>query len=769
MRRKEIEIGGKPLVVETGKVAKQADGSVMVRYGDTVVLVTACAAKEPRPGIDFLPLTVDYRENTYAAGKIPGGFFRREGRPNEKEILSSRLIDRPLRPLFPDGWGCETQIVALLLSSDQENDSDVLAVTGASFALAISDIPFPTPIAAVRVGLTADGAYLLNPTFTQLETSRLDLVVAGSKDAVVMVEAGSKEVSEAEMLEAIRLGHEAIRKIVAAQEELAKECGKAKRTFTKAPEPEGVRERLDREWKPRLAEAMRIKAKLDSYAKVDALKKEMLASFGETEAEARSFASKYWYELQDHILREEVFERGVRLDGRAFDQVRPITCEVGVLPRTHGSALFTRGETQALVTVTLGTSADAQKLDWVEGESFRRFMLHYNFPPFSVGEVKFLRGPGRREIGHGALAERSLVPLAPSEEKWPYTIRIVSDILESNGSSSMASICGGSLALMDAGVPMDAAVAGVAMGLIKGDTKFAVLTDIAGAEDHHGDMDFKVAGTRNGITALQMDIKIGGVTPEIMAQALDQALRGRLHILDRMQESIQTHRAEISPFAPRIITIQIHKEKIRDVIGQGGKTIRSIVERTGCKIEVHDDGRVDIASTDEAAAQKAVEIIRELTAEAELGKTYLGKVVRVVNFGAFVEIMPGVEGLLHISEIAEQRIAQVQDEIDEGDEVLVKVIEISEGRVRLSRKAVLREQRGETGPPPEGEGGGRPPRDGGYRGGDRGGRGPRRGPRGGGGGHHGGGPRGDRPADALQGVPQGGGRGEGGPGGDDRD
>ena len=743
--KKQIEIGGQTLIIETGDVARQADGAVTVRYGDTVVLVTACAAKKPREGVDFLPLTVDYRENTYAAGKIPGGFFRREGRPNEKEVLTSRMIDRPLRPLFPEGWACETQVIGLVLSADQANDSDVLAITGASFALAISDIPFPVPIAAVRVGLTADGEYLVNPTFQQLETSRLDLVVAGSQEAVVMVEAGASEVSEEEMLEAIERGHEAIRGIVALEKELAAEIGKPKREIPRPAEPEGERDRLLREYRDRLAEAMRIRGKLDSYAAVGALKEEMLAGFGEGDEAKRAFASRFWDEMQDRILHEEILRRGTRLDGRAFDRIRDIRCEVGVLPRTHGSALFTRGETQALVTVTLGTSADAQRLDWIEGESFKRFMLHYNFPPFSVGEVKFLRGPGRREIGHGALAERSILPLMPKEDAWPYTIRIVSDILESNGSSSMATICGGSLALMDAGVPMRSPIAGIAMGLVKEGDRFAVLTDIAGAEDHHGDMDFKVAGSRAGITGLQMDIKITGITRDIMARALSQARDARLAILEIMDRALAAPRADISQYAPRILTITISKDKIREVIGPGGKMIRSIVERTGCKIEVNDDGRVDIASSDEEAAKKAVEIIRELTAEAELGKTYLGKVVRVVPFGAFVEILPGVEGLLHISEIAEQRIAEVRDELDEGDETLVKVIDIDgQGRVRLSRKAVLREQRGEPPEEPEprphdghGGGPGRPrhpsgPRreGGGPHGGHGGGRG--RGPGGGG-------------------------------------
>ena len=708
MRRKEVRLQGKTLLIETGKMAKQADGAVTVRCGDTVVLVTVCAAKSPREGVDFLPLTVDYRENTYAAGKIPGGFFRREGRPNEKEVLTSRLIDRPLRPLFPSGWACETQVIALVLSADQENDPDVLALTGASFALAVSDIPFPHPIAAVRVGLSPGGDYVINPTYAELETSRLDLVVAGSSEAVVMVEAGASEVSEAEMLEAIVRGHEAIKTIVAAQNELTAELARTRREVGAKPEPEGLRDRIAGAWKDRLADAMRVKGKLDSYAQVDTLKKEMLATFAEDDPSVRAFASSTWYDLQDRILHEEILDKGIRLDGRRFDEIREITCEVGVLPRTHGSALFTRGETQALVTVTLGTSADAQKLDWIEGESLRRFMLHYNFPPFSVGEVKFLRGPGRREIGHGALAERSLLPLIPKEDEWPYTIRIVSDILESNGSSSMASICGGSLALMDSGVPQKSPVAGIAMGLVKIGEKYAVLTDIAGAEDHHGDMDFKVAGTAKGITGLQMDIKITGITRDIMDRALEQARRARLEILDTMSRALSAPRGSISPYAPRIITIQINKEKIRDVIGQGGKTIRSIVERTGCKIEVHDDGRVDIASTDEAAAQRAVAIVKELTAEAELGKTYLGKVVRVVNFGAFVEVLPGVEGLLHISEIDEHRINEVKDVLDEGHEVLVKVIDIDgQGRVRLSRKAVLREQRGEPAAEPAGVGEGR--------------------------------------------------------------
>jgi polyribonucleotide nucleotidyltransferase len=673
IRHKEIQLGGNTLSIETGRLAKQADGAVVVRYGDTVVLVTAVASKTPREGVDFLPLTVDYRENTYAAGKIPGGFFRREGRPNEKEVLTSRVIDRPLRPLFPSTWRYETQVIGLVLSSDQANDSDVLALTGASFALGISDIPFDTPIAAVRVGLTTAGEYLINPTFEQLETSRLNLVVAGSEEAVVMVEAGAPEVSESEMLEGIYLGHEAVRKIIAVQKELIQEIGPKRREVPVEEEPAGLREQLTSQWKEPLADAMRIRGKMDSYAKVDELKRAMMDAFDEDEAAKKTFAKRFWHEMQDTILREEVMNQGHRLDGRRFDEIRAVQCDVGVLPRTHGSALFTRGETQALVTVTLGTSADAQRLDWIEGESKRRFMLHYNFPPFSVGEARFLRGPGRREIGHGALGERSLLQVVPPEEKWPYTIRIVSDILESNGSSSMATVCGGSLALMDAGVPLTAPVAGIAMGLVKVGDRFEVLTDIAGAEDHHGDMDFKVSGTTEGITGLQMDIKITGIDREIMARALTQAREARMFLLDKMNGA---------------------------VIGPGVKMRRSIQERTGCKVEIQDDGRVDIASTDEAAAHEAVRIIKELTAEAELGKTYVGKVVRVVNFGAFVEILPGVEGLLHISEIEDRRIGEVRDVLDEGDETMVKVIDIdAQGRVRLSRRAVLREQQGATDEP----------------------------------------------------------------------
>jgi polyribonucleotide nucleotidyltransferase len=736
IRHKEIDLGGKTLHIETGRLARQADGAVVMRLGDTVVLVTAVAANSPREGANFLPLTVDYRENAYAAGKIPGGFFKREGRSNEKETLTARMIDRPLRPLFPDHWRCETQVIGLVLSTDQEHDSDVLALTGASFALGISDIPFATPIAGVRMGLTPEGEYLVNPTFEQLETSRLNLVVAGSEEAIVMVEAGAVEVSEDEMLEAIYRGHDAIKKIIAVQKELIAEINPTRREAPTMPEPEGLRDQLIKDWKEPLADAMRIKGKLDSYAKVDELKAAMKEKVGDEDEEAKAFASEFWHELQDMILREEVMNNGQRLDGRAFDEIRNIDCEVGALPRTHGSAVFTRGETQALATVTLGTSADTQRLDWIEGESKRRFMLHYNFPPFSVGEARFLRGPGRREIGHGALGERSLLQVVPSEEQWPYTIRIVSDILESNGSSSMATICGGSLAMMDAGVPLKSPVAGIAMGLVKEGDRFEVLTDIAGAEDHHGDMDFKVAGTKDGITGLQMDIKITGITRDIMSRALAQARGARMHILDKMNGALAEHRSEISQYAPRIITININKDKIRDVIGPGGKMIRSITERTGCKIEIQDDGRVDIASTDEEAASEAVRIIKELTAEAELGKTYLGRVVRVVNFGAFIEILPGVEGLCHISEIEDRRIGEVTDVLNEGDETTVKVIDIdAQGRVRLSRRAAMKGSNDGD----DGDDGGEPVGAGKGASRDREGRPPRR--RGGGGGRGGGGSR----------------------------
>jgi polyribonucleotide nucleotidyltransferase len=696
MQNRQVTLNNKPLSFETGKLAKQASGSVIVRYGDSVVLVTACRAANAREGIDFLPLTVDYREYAYASGRIPGGFFKREGKSAEKEVLTSRVIDRPIRPLFPSGWRYETQIIALVLSADNENDTDVLAITGASAALALSEIPFEKTIAGVRVGLV-DGQYVINPTFEQRKNSKLDLVVAGSKDGLVMVEAGAKEVSEKQVVEALEAAHAAIKQIVATIDDLAKSSGKNKLTVAKKEIGHDFYREVEEKVLVPLTEAMRIRGKLENYDKVDEVLDNLVSSIPEGEVERRVTAKSIFKGLKEKVLRDEVLEHGVRLDGRKFDEVRPIWIETSVLPRTHGSAVFTRGETQALVTCTLGTADDAQKVESFEGETWKSFMLHYNFPPFSVGEVAFMRGPGRREVGHGALAERSLVPMLPTEEQFPYTMRIVSDILESNGSSSMASVCGGSLALMDAGVPLKAPVAGIAMGLVMNESsgKYAVLSDIAGAEDHYGDMDFKVAGTAEGITALQMDIKVGGITHEVMEKALDQARRGRLHILEKMREALATPRQSISAHAPRIVTIRIPVDKIRDVIGPGGKMIRSIIERTGVKIDVEDDGRVNVASADEVSAQKAISIIQELTATPELNKTYLGKIQRITDFGAFVEIMPGTDGLLHVSEIANHRVKDVRDELKEGEQILVKVINIDPtGKIRLSRKALLQQEEG---------------------------------------------------------------------------
>ena len=708
MTTRELTIGNQTLRFETGKLAKQAGGSVLVRYGDSVVLVTACAAPAAREGIDFLPLTVDYREYTYASGRIPGGFFKREGKPAEKEVLTSRVIDRPIRPLFPAGWRHETQIIALVLSADQENDTDVLAITGASAALAISEIPFEKTLAGVRVGLV-DGRYVINPTFEQRKQSKLDLTVAGTRDGLVMVEAGAREVTEEQVVEALEAAHAAIREIVAAIDDLARDVGRKKMEVPKKEIGHDFYREVEEKVLVPLTEAMRIRGKMENYDRVDEVLEELVASIPEGEVERKLEAKQIFKELKERVLRDEVLERGVRLDGRGFDQIRPIWIEVGVLPRTHGSAVFTRGETQALVTCTLGTAEDAQKIESFEGEAWKSFMLHYNFPPFSVGEVAFLRGPGRREVGHGALAERALAPMVPEEEQFPYTVRVVSDILESNGSSSMASVCGGSLAMMDAGVPLKSAVAGIAMGLVMDEktAKHAVLSDIAGAEDHYGDMDFKVAGTAEGITALQMDIKVTGITTAIMRKALEQARRGRMEILEKMQQTLAAPRQNISTFAPRIVTIRIPVDKIRDVIGPGGKMIRSIIERTGVKIDVEDDGRVNVASADASSAQKAISIIQELTATPELNKTYLGKVQRITDFGAFVEIMPGTDGLLHVSEIANHRVKDVRDELKEGEQILVKVINIDPtGKIRLSRKALLQEE-GAAAAAPAGGGDGR--------------------------------------------------------------
>jgi len=689
-----VEVGGRTLTLETGKVARQANGAVWARYGDTVVLVTACMDSKSTDK-DFLPLTVDYREYTYSAGKIPGGFFKREGRLSERETLTCRMIDRPMRPLFPDGWNRETQIIAFVLSADSDNDPDVIAITGASAAAYCSDLPFDHPIAAVRVGLL-NGQLVANPTVADQKTSLMNIVVVGSDDAIVMVEAGALEVSEETVADAIDFGHREVRKIVAAIRELHAKVNPTKIVVTPPAFDEALAAEIEQKFGARLHDALDTAKhpKKESYALVDAVHKEILAAIPEEDKDKRKLASRAFERLREKFFRDDILNHHRRPDGRAFDQVRQINCEVGLLPRVHGSALFTRGETQALGTLTLGTKLDMQRLDLLfESDTFKRFMLHYNFPPFSVGEVKFMRGPGRREVGHGALAERSLSSLLPTEESFPYAMRIVADILESNGSSSMASVCTGSLALMDAGVPVRSACAGIAMGLVVQGSNFAVLTDIAGAEDHYGDMDFKVAGTRQGITGLQMDIKVAGVTIAMMRQALQQAQRARLHILDIMDQTIREPRASISTFAPRLLMITIPVDKIRDLIGPGGKKIRSIVEATGAKIDVMDDGKVHVFSVDGASGEAAMQMIRDITASAEIGKTYLGKVVRLAEFGAFVEIFPGTDGLLHISEISEQRIAKVRDELKEGDQVLVKVLAIEGNKIRLSRKAILREQR----------------------------------------------------------------------------
>jgi polyribonucleotide nucleotidyltransferase len=690
--------GGKRISFETGKLARQAHGAVVVRMGDNVVLATATANPDPREGIDFFPLTVDYREYTYAGGRIPGGFIKREGRPSEREILTSRQIDRPVRPLFPERFRCETQVIAFVLSADTENDPDVAGINGASAALTISDIPFNGPIGAVRVGLVS-GQFIINPTYSEMRDSLINIMVVGTADGIVMIESGAKEVKEETVVDAIEFAHTEIKKICASINDLRKKAGKPKREVT-APEFDehyynDLKSRIGADLTDRLDTEKHPKA--ESYTLVRELKKVLVAALPEEDEAAQSKVKTYYEILRERIFREAVINQKRRPDGRAFDQIRAISIEVGVLPRTHGSAIFTRGETQALVTTTLGTSDDMQRLEVFEGEAKKRFMLHYNFPPFSVGEVAFLRGAGRREIGHGALAERSVSAVLPPEDKWPYAMRVVSDILESNGSSSMATVCGASLSLMDAGVPLKAPVAGVAMGLVKEGEKYAILTDIAGAEDHYGDMDFKVAGTRDGITALQMDIKVGGITAQIMREALAQAQRARMFLLDKMNEALSTGREKVSAFAPRIYTLQIPVDKIRDVIGPGGKMIRSIIEQTGVKIDVEDSGKINVASNDEASAAKALQIIGDLTATAEVGKTYLGKVSRLADFGAFVEILPGLDGLLHISEVAEHRIKDVRDELKEGDQVLVKVLAVEGNRIRLSRKAILKEQRAKMG------------------------------------------------------------------------
>ena len=689
-----IEVGGRTLVLETGKIAKQANGAVTARYGDTVVLVTACMASKPNDR-DFLPLTVDYRENTYSAGKIPGGFFKREGRPTEKEILVSRLIDRPMRPLFPDSWRNETQIIAMVLSADSANDPDVIAVTAASAAAYCSDLPFSDPIAAVRVGLL-DGQLVANPTVAEQKTSKLNIVVAGTEKGIVMVEAGAFEVSEEKVAEALDFGHEQIRKIVGGIKELHDQLKPTKVVVEPLPFDQKIYDDLKKNYGAKLLDALNTQKypKKESYHLVEALADEIVKDIPEEEEEKLGLTKRAFERLREDFFRAEVLKAKRRPDGRAFDEIRKITCEVGLLPRVHGSALFTRGETQALATLTLGTKEDMQRLDLLfEQDTFKRFMLHYNFPPFSVGEVKPLRGAGRREIGHGALAERALANLLPPEVEFPYAMRVVSDILESNGSSSMATVCGGSLALMDAGVPMKAPCAGIAMGLVVGDGNYSILTDIAGAEDHYGDMDFKVAGTREGITALQMDIKVTSISISMMREALAQAKKARIEILDSMDKTLNAHRETISIYAPRLYKLNIPTDKIRDLIGPGGKKIKSIIEQTGVKIDVMEDGTVHIFSTSGAGGDQALQMVREVTASAEVGKTYLGRVVRLAEFGAFVELFPGTDGLLHISEISEHRIRDVRDELKLGDQVLVKVLAIEGNKIRLSRKALIKEAR----------------------------------------------------------------------------
>jgi polyribonucleotide nucleotidyltransferase len=688
----QLEINGLPFSIETGKVAKQADGAVVVRYGGTMVLATCVAAKSGKESQDFFPLTVEYRERMYAGGRIPGGYFKREGAPVKKETLTARLIDRPIRPLFPDGFRNEIQVICLTISADPQNDPDILAMNGASAALCLSGIPFDGPVGAVRVGLV-DGKLVANPTNDQQAVSSLELVIAGTEEAVLMVEAGAKEVPEETMLEAIAFGHAECKKLVRVQKELAAKAAKPRWLF----DPAAGRDReLEARVKglaaPKLAAALATHEKQGRAGSVGRVFDEVWAALGVDESK-KPIARKAFEEVESAEVRRLIVERGVRVDGRKVNEIRPISIELAYLPRAHGSALFTRGETQALVSATLGTKSDEQKIEALEGETWRHFMLHYNFPSFSVGEVRRFGGPSRRDIGHGALAERAVEAVLPPKEEFPYTIRVVSDILESNGSSSMATVCGASLALMDAGAPIKSHVAGIAMGLVKEGDRYGILTDIMGSEDHYGDMDFKVAGTEKGIAALQMDIKIAGVSIDIMREALKQAREARLIVLGKMREALEKPRPELSPYAPRFVTIKIRTEKIREIIGPGGKVIRGIQEQTGTKIDVEDDGRVTVFSPDSESVQKAVAIIQDICREVELDRIYLGKVKKIVEFGAFVEVIPNTEGLLHISQIAESRIRSVQDVLTEGDEVLVKVIEIDgNGKMRLSRKMALREQ-----------------------------------------------------------------------------
>ncbi len=691
VKKVELEFHGRPLSIEVGRLAKQADGAALVRYGETVVLVTAVAAKEIKSDTDFFPLTVDYQERTFAAGKIPGGFFKREGRPSEKEILTCRLIDRSIRPLFSEGLRCETQIIATVLSADRENDPDTVAMLGTSAALHVSDIPFNGPLAGVRIG-RVNGEWIINPTQGQLSESDTDIFLSGSRDAIVMVEGGARMVPEDEILEALFSGHRAIQPLLDLQEQIRTEVGKTKREVPLADLDAAVARQVEELALVKLKEAIEIPEKLARYKRIAEVKNEVVERAFELLPGREKDIKNAFDELKRKCFRRLVIEHERRIDGRGLKDIRPISCEVEVLPRTHGSALFTRGETQALVVTTLGTASDEQKIDALIGEHYKKFMLHYNFPPFSVGEVKFLRGPSRREIGHGNLAERALLPVLPPEETFPYTVRIVSEILESNGSTSMATVCGGSLSMMDAGVPVTAPVAGIAMGLIKEGEQVRILSDILGDEDHLGDMDFKVAGTPEGVTSLQMDIKISGVNRDVMRQALHQAREGRLHILGIMSQTLASHRATVSGHAPRIITLKVKPDKIREIIGPGGKVIRGIIEATGVKMDVEDDGTVTIASSDEAGSKKAVEMVQRIAAEAEVGKIYKGTVRKIVDFGAFVEILPGTDGLVHISQLAPERVRRVSDVLKEGDEVMVKVLEIDrQGKIRLSRKEALQE------------------------------------------------------------------------------
>ena len=683
-----LEINKRTLTIDIGRIAKQADGSALLRYGDTMMLVTATSRKEMKDAKAFLPLIVDYRENTYAAGKIPGGFFKREGRPSEREILIARLIDRPIRPLFPEGYFFDTQIVGLLLSADLENEPDTLGVIGASAALYFSDIPYTTPLGAVKVGIV-DGQYVVNPMDDELDRSPINMTVVSNEDGIIMIEAGAKELEEDKILEGLALAHETNQRIIQAQKDLFARLGIKKRAFTPKAVDEEKLARIEREHGPALLEAMQVRGKKANEAALTAVREAALAAVPEDRPEEKLETKELFYKLEEKLFRELVLAKKLRTDGRGFDDIRPISAEVGLLTRTHGSALFTRGETQALATVTLGTFQDAQRLDSLGEESKKRFMLHYNFPPFSVGEVGFLRGPGRREIGHGALAEKSILPAIPDIDTFPYTIRIVSDILESNGSSSMATVCGGVLALMEAGVPLKMVVAGIAMGLVTGPDGYAILTDIAGLEDHFGDMDFKMAGTDKGVTAIQLDLKIPCVTLPMLREIVAKSRDARLKVLAKMNEAIAEPRKDISPYAPRIIILNINPEKVGEVIGPAGKIIKKITAQTGAKIDIEEDGKILIASTDMSAAEAAKQMILDLTAEAELGQIYTGKVVRLEEYGAFVEIMPNLVGLLHISEVAPYRINSIHDVLHLGDTVTVKVVSIdpADNKMRLSKKA----------------------------------------------------------------------------------